>query len=142
MDSPSPIRTYVRQLDLSRYLALMASPMPALSPGPSEPVATSTKFNLGVGWPSRSDSMVRKRNSSSGLNAPASAQAAYKSGAAWPLDRTNRSLFGCLGFFGSNRMTEKNRVAAMSAAEQQLVGCPLPASVVERTLRIRSRVAR
>jgi hypothetical protein len=39
-------------------------------------------------------------------------------------------------------MTEKNRVATMSAAEQQLVGCPLPASVVDRTLRIRRRAAR
>src|SRR5207244_6339233 len=106
---------------------------------PSEPVATSTKFNLGVGWPSRSDAMVRKRNSSSGLNAPASAQAGYRSGAAWPLDRTNRSLFGYLGFFGSNRMTAKNRVATMSAAEQPLVGCQLPASVVECTLRYRQR---
>jgi hypothetical protein len=39
-------------------------------------------------------------------------------------------------------MTEKNRVATMSAAEQQLVGWPLPASVVARTLRIRSRAAK
>src|SRR2546426_9297616 len=52
----------------------MASPMPALSPWPSEPVATSTKFRRGVGWPSRSESKVLRRNSSSGLNAPASAQ--------------------------------------------------------------------
>jgi hypothetical protein len=38
-------------------------------------------------------------------------------------------------------MTEKNRAATMSAAEQQLDGCPLPASVVARTLSILSCVA-
>ena len=62
-------------------------------------------------------------------------------GAACPLDSTNRSLFGFFGFLGSNLMTEKNRVATISAAERQLVGCPLPAAVVARTLRIRKRVA-
>jgi hypothetical protein len=38
-------------------------------------------------------------------------------------------------------MTEKNSVATMSAAEAQLVGCPLPASLVARTLSILSSVA-
>jgi hypothetical protein len=38
-------------------------------------------------------------------------------------------------------MTEKKRAATMSAAEQQLEGCPLPASLVARTLSIRSCVA-
>src|SRR5881409_3085568 len=38
-------------------------------------------------------------------------------------------------------MTEKKRAATMSAAEQQLDGCPLPASLVARTLSIRSCVA-
>src|SRR5215213_5075718 len=38
-------------------------------------------------------------------------------------------------------MTEKNKVATMSAAEQQLDGCPLPASLVARTLSILSSVA-
>jgi hypothetical protein len=38
-------------------------------------------------------------------------------------------------------MTEKNRAATMSAAEQQLEGWPLPASLVARTLSIRSCVA-
>ena len=75
------------------------------------------------------------------MKAPASAQAAYRMGAACPFDSTNRSLFGFFGFLGSNLMTEKNRVATMSAAERQLVGCPLPAAVVARTLRIRKRVA-
>src|SRR5437867_1376372 len=52
-----------------------------------------------------------------------------------------RSLLGCLGFFGSYRITAKNNAATMSAAEQQLDGCPLPASVVARTLSIRRVVA-
>jgi hypothetical protein len=38
-------------------------------------------------------------------------------------------------------MTEKKRAATMSAAEQQLDGCPLPASLVARTLSIRRCVA-
>src|SRR5687767_9413752 len=53
----------------------------------------------------------------------------------------NRSLPGCCGFFGSNRISAKNNAATRSAAEQQLVGWPLPASEVERTESIRSRVA-
>jgi hypothetical protein len=57
------------------------------------------------------------------------------------LERTNRSLFGNFGFFGSYRITEKNKTATMSAAEQQLEGCPLPASLVALTLSIRRCVA-
>src|SRR5574341_1843449 len=38
-------------------------------------------------------------------------------------------------------MTEKNSAATMSAAEQQLEGCPLPASEVARTLSMRRCVA-
>jgi hypothetical protein len=38
-------------------------------------------------------------------------------------------------------MTEKKSAATISAAEQQLEGWPLPASVVARTLSIRSWVA-
>src|SRR5688572_30737188 len=52
-----------------------------------------------------------------------------------------RSLLGCLGFFGSYRITAKKSTATMSAAEQQLDGCPLPASEVARTLSIRRVVA-
>src|SRR5690349_24585995 len=33
-------------------------------------------------------------------------------------------------------MTEKNKVATISAADVELVGCPLPASVVSRMLSI------
>src|SRR5689334_8237360 len=101
----------------------------------------STKDSRGVGWPSRSEVNVRNFKRSLFGNRPASAQAAYSSGAAWPLDRTNRSLLGAFGFLGSYRMTEKKSVATMSAAEQQLDGWPLPASLVERTLSIRSWAA-
>jgi hypothetical protein len=38
-------------------------------------------------------------------------------------------------------MTAKNNAATISAAEQQLDGCPLPAAVVARTLAIRRVVA-
>jgi hypothetical protein len=38
-------------------------------------------------------------------------------------------------------MTEKNKAATRSAAEAQLEGCPLPASLVARTLLMRSWVA-
>jgi hypothetical protein len=52
------------------------------------------------------------------------------------------SAAGFPGSAGSYRITEKNSVATISAAEAQLVGCPLPASVVARIEWIRSRVAR
>ena len=42
---------------------------------------------------------------------------------------------------GSNRISAKNSAATRSAAEQQLVGCPLPASDVDLIESIRSRVA-
>ena len=38
-------------------------------------------------------------------------------------------------------MVAKNRAATSSAAEAQLVGCPLPACVVDFTESIRNRVA-
>src|SRR5512146_454014 len=38
-------------------------------------------------------------------------------------------------------MTEKKRAATISAAEQQLEGWPLPASLVDRTLSMRKCVA-
>src|SRR5574341_760312 len=140
-DSPSPISTYTRAVDRSSRLAASAMPTPAGSPCPNEPVATSTNGRRGVGWPSRSDPNVRNLRSSALSNSPASAHAAYKSGAAWPLDSTKRSLPGRRGSVGSYRMTEKNNVATISAAEQQLDGWPLPASLVARTLSILSTAA-
>src|SRR5439155_8091827 len=139
-DSPSPSSTYVRYSDLMRR-ALSAHPTPAQIPWPSEPVATSTNGSRGVGWPSRSDPIVRSFRSSPRSNAPASAHAAYNTGAACPFDRMNRSLSGWRGSLGSNRISAKKSAATRSAAEQQLVGWPLPASDVDLRESIRSRVA-
>src|SRR5436190_19502112 len=52
-----------------------------------------------------------------------------------------RSLFGCFGFFGSNRIWPKNSAAMMSAAEQEDDGCPLPACVVAAMERMRNWLA-
>src|SRR5207248_3133783 len=52
-----------------------------------------------------------------------------------------RSLSGLCGSFGSNRISAKNSADMMSAIEQQLVGCPVPASDVARMESILSRVA-
>ena len=111
--------------------ALSAMPIAAQMPWPSEPVATSTNGRRGVGWPSRSEPISRSFSSSARSNAPASAHAAYRIGAACPFDSTKRSLSGLCGSFGSNRISAKKSAATRSAAEQQLVGCPLPASDVD-----------
>ena len=42
---------------------------------------------------------------------------------------------------GSYRISAKKSVATISAADKQVVGCPLPASLVERTQSMRSLVA-
>src|SRR5262249_1429207 len=102
-------------------------PMPTGRPCPNEPVAISTNDKREVGCPSKSEVTVRNFKRSLFGKRPASAHAAYSNGAAWPFDKTNRSLLRALGFVGSYRMTEKNSAATMSAAEQQLDGCPLPA---------------
>ena len=67
----------------------------------NDPVAISTKERRGVGCPSKSDSSFRSRRSSDGSRYPASAHAAYNSGAACPLDNTNRSLSEFRGSVGS-----------------------------------------
>jgi hypothetical protein len=121
--------------------ALSAVPIAAQMPCPSEPVATSTKFSRGVGCPSRSDPIWRSFISSARSNAPASAQAEYRIGAACPLDSTKRSLCGFFGSFGSKRISAKKSAAVRSAIDMQLVGWPLAASVVARTESIRSLVA-
>src|SRR2546428_6085271 len=53
-----------------------------------------------------------------------------------------RSLSTACGSAGRKRMTSKKSAATRSAAEQQLVGWPLPAAVVARIEWMRSRVAR
>ena len=62
-------------------------------------------------------------------------------GAAWPFESTKRSLSGFCGSRGSYRISAKKSAATISAAEQQVLGCPLPASDVARTESIRRRVA-
>ena len=84
MLSPSPISTYVRWSEPVRR-ASSAIPRPAASPCPSDPVATSTNGRRGVGCPSRSESIRRSLRSSARSKAPASAHAAYSSGARVPL---------------------------------------------------------
>src|SRR5258706_3091014 len=121
--------------------ALRAIPTDAQIPWPSDPVATSTNGNRGVGWPSRSQEISRSSSSSERSNASASAHAAYKSGAAWPFESTKRSAPGCFGSLGSNRISAKKSAATRSAAEQQLVGWPLAASEVDLIESIRRRVA-
>ena len=84
----------------------------------------------------------RSFSSSARSNAPASAHAAYRIGAACPFDSTKRSLSGLLRI-AAGRSASRRRTArpSMSAAEQQLVGWPLPASDVARIESMRSRVA-
>ena len=72
---------------------------------------------------------------------PASAQAAYRIGAPCPFESTNRSLSWLCGSRGSYRISAKKSAAMISAAEQQVLGWPLPAAVVDTTESIRSRVA-
>jgi hypothetical protein len=45
------------------------------------------------------------------------------------------------GSAASKRISAKNSAAMISAAEQQVLGCPLPAAVVARTESMRRRVA-
>src|ERR1700730_2078705 len=73
--------------------------------------------------------------------APASAQAAYRMGAAWPFDSTKRSLSGFFGSFGSKRISAKKSAAVSSDIDMPLVGWPRPASEVARTESIRCVVA-
>src|SRR5579859_120979 len=54
----------------------------------------------------------------------------------------NRSLLAYRGFLGSKRMWPKNNAATRSAAEQQELGCPLPAAVVAVIESIRNWLAK
>ncbi len=121
--------------------AFSADPTPAASPCPSDPVARSTHGSRGVGCPSRSLVSSRSVSVDSRETMPTSAQAAYSSGAACPLERMKRSLSGRSASVGSYRISPQNRTATTSAAEQQVLGWPLPAFVVLRTESIRRRVA-
>jgi hypothetical protein len=58
-----------------------------------------------------------------------------------PFDSTNRSLAGFCGFADRNASRRRKSAAITSAIEQQLVGWPLPASDVDVSESMRSRVA-
>ena len=73
-------------------VAIGSIPAATLSPCPRDPVATSMKLSLGVGWPSRSEFNLRRFNRSLTGKRPASAQLAYRMGAAWPLPASNHIL--------------------------------------------------
>ena len=100
--------------------ALSAVPIAAQMPWPSEPVATSTNGSRGVGCPSRSESISRSFSSSARSNAPASAHAAYRIGAACPFDSTKRSLSVLLRILrdrtASRRKTARPRCRPSTAA--------------------------
>lgn len=98
-------------------------PAATLNPWPSDPVATSTKLSRGVGWPSRSLSILRRFSCSSTGKRPARDQAAYKMGAACPLDRMKRSDEAPRGSDNLYFMTRKKRHDMISAIEAQDVGC-------------------
>ena len=76
-----------------------------------------------------------------GRTRPASAHAAVEQGRGVSLRQHEPIAARMLGSFGSNRISAKNSAATRSAAEQQLVGWPLPASDVDLIESMRRRVA-
>ena len=71
-----------------------AIPTPIGSPWPSDPVATSThgSSGTGAGCPWIGDPNRRSVSISSSEMAPIAFSAAYRTGAAWPFESTNRSF--------------------------------------------------
>lgn len=65
-------------------------------------MATSTKGILGTGWPSMIESFNRSDINWSSVRVLARYSAAYRIGAAWPLDRTILSFKKCLWLLGWN----------------------------------------
>src|SRR2546425_4390679 len=106
--------------------AASARPTENDRPWPSAPAAFSTPGVVpSSGWPWRRLFSLRNvRSSSTGKN-PRSARAAYQTGQAWPLLRTNRSRSGHVGFFGSTRRMWKYSAVTMSAADIEPPGWPL-----------------
>ena len=125
------------------FPSLMAAAMPAPTdnPCPSDPVAALTHGIRGVGWPSRSDDILRRSIRLASGIIPASASDAHKIGAAWPLEKMTSSLPQSSGSAGLNLISPKKRQATISAIERQVVGCPEPAVVVIRREWMRSLVA-
>ena len=66
--------------------------------------------------------MRRLRRSEAGKR-PASAHAAYSTGAAWPFDKTKRSLLAPRGLLMEYFMVLKNSTDITSAADAHDVGC-------------------
>ena len=103
-----------------RYnLPTYAIPQATDKPCPRDPVATSMKFKRGVGCPSRSESILRSCIKSSTGNCPTNAWAAYKIGAAWPLDKMNLSLLASFGLLLSN--LKKNEQIWVKLSKSYLV---------------------
>src|SRR3989454_2800162 len=115
--------------------AASARPTENDRPWPSAPAAFSTPGVVpSSGWPWRRLFSLRNvRSSSTGKN-PRSARAAYQTGQAWPLLRTNRSRSGHVGFFGSTRSVWKYNAVTMSAADIEPPGWPLCALCVMRMM--------
>ena len=86
--SLSPHSTHTRYGNSSRYRPARATPTPSGSPWPSEPVATSTHGNTGVGWPSSREPKRRYPViSSSSEMTPAALNIAYSNGDACPFEK-------------------------------------------------------
>src|SRR2546428_4673346 len=105
------------------------------SPWPSAPAAFSTPGVVpSSGWPWRRLFSLRNVSSSSTGKNPRSARAAYQTGQAWPLLRTNRSRSGHVGFFGSTRRMWKYSAVTMSQADIEPPGWPLCTLCVMRMM--------
>src|SRR5438552_11495727 len=99
-------------------------PIAAERPIPSDPPGNSTPGTLWSGWPCRRLFIFRRVLSSLVGRYPASARVENRTGAACPLDRTNRSRSGQSGRLGSCRILWKNNETRISTAERLPPGCP------------------
>src|SRR5207249_2594780 len=122
--------------------AARARPTEKERPWPSAPAAFSTPGVVpSSGWPWRRLFSLRNVMSSATGKNPRSARAAYQTGHAWPLLRTNRSRSGHVGFDGSTRRTWKYRAVTMSQALIDPPGWPLCALCVIRMMCLRRVMA-
>src|SRR3989442_11746063 len=101
--SPWPRRSYTRWSFLST-LPARAMPIAAERPIPKEPPGNSTPGTLWSGWPCRRLLIFLRVLSSLVGRYPASARVENRTGAACPLDRTNRSRSGQSERLGSCRI--------------------------------------
>src|SRR5256714_7806649 len=139
--SPSPRTQYVRHA-LWSIRAASARPTEKERPWPSAPAAFSTPGVVpSSGWPWRRLFSLRNVMSSSTGKNPRSARAAYQTGHAWPLLRTNRSRSGQVGFDGSTRRTGKYGAVPLPQALIDPPGWPLCALCVIRMMCLRRVMA-